>query len=292
LISNYYYDPFGRRLWKEIGGVKTYFVYADEGLVAEVDAAGTVIKSYGYRPGSTWTTDPLFMKVGGQYYFCQNDHLGTPQKLTAVNGAVVWSAKYSSFGEAKVDLPSTITNNLRFPGQYFDEETGLHYNRFRYYDQKIGKYLRTDPLGLNGEINLYTYALNNPVVLIDPWGLYDITVTAWCKRYPRSCRELIKDGTLPKAPPPPILLQDDDHPEENERSYSPNPEDYMPNTDEWKETIEQPCPPPEPEPGPHEKCMLYAKARFPDNIVKRIGFYIICILGGFSDSTHNPGGKI
>ena len=52
LISSYYYDPFGRRLWKEVGGVKTYFVYADEGLVAEVDAAGNVIKSYGYKPGS------------------------------------------------------------------------------------------------------------------------------------------------------------------------------------------------------------------------------------------------
>ena len=127
LISHYYYDPFGRRLWKEVNGVRTYFVYADEGLVAEVDAAGNVVKSYGYRPGSTWTTDPLFMKVGGQYYFYQNDHLGTPQKLTAVNGAVVWSAKYSSFGEAEVDISSTITNNLRFPGQYFDQETGLHY---------------------------------------------------------------------------------------------------------------------------------------------------------------------
>jgi len=93
--------------------------------VAEVDAAGNVIKSYGYRPGSTWTTDPLFMKTGGQYYFYQNDHLGTPQKLTAVNGAVVWSAKYSSFGEAEVDPNSTIENNLRFPGQYHDKETGL-----------------------------------------------------------------------------------------------------------------------------------------------------------------------
>ena len=51
--SSYYYDPFGRRLWKEVGGVRTYFVYSDEGLVAEVDAAGNVVKSYGYRPGST-----------------------------------------------------------------------------------------------------------------------------------------------------------------------------------------------------------------------------------------------
>ncbi|CAB1062354.1 Rhs-family protein, partial [Olavius sp. associated proteobacterium Delta 1] len=67
-------------------------------------------------------------KVGGQYYFYQNDHLGTPQKLTAVNGAVVWSVKYFSFGKADVDASSSITNNLRFAGQYFDQESGLHYN--------------------------------------------------------------------------------------------------------------------------------------------------------------------
>jgi RHS repeat-associated protein len=169
--SSYYYDPFGRRLWKEVAGVRTYFVYADEGLVAEVDEAGNVVKTYGYRPGSTWTTDPLFMKVSGVYYFYQNDHLGTPQKLTAVNGAVVWSAKYSSFGEADVDPSFTITNNLRFPGQYFDQETGLHYNWHRYYDPVSGRYLRPDPIGLIGGVNLFIYVLNNSNKWIDPLGL-------------------------------------------------------------------------------------------------------------------------
>ena len=177
LISNYYYDPFGRRLWKEVGGVRTYFVYADEGLVAEVDAAGNVVKSYGYRPGSTWTTDPLFMKVGGQYYFYQNDHLGTPQKMTAVNGAVVWSAKYSSFGQAEVNPASTIINNLRFPGQYYDKEPELHYNYFRYYNPAVGRYLRQDPLGVSGGINTYAYTLNNPISNYDKDGL--LTVHIW-----------------------------------------------------------------------------------------------------------------
>jgi len=139
--------------------------------VAEVDAAGNVTKSYGYKPGSTWTTDPLFMKVGGQYYFYQNDHLGTPQKLTAVNGAVVWSAKYSSFGLANVDPSSTISNNLRFPGQYFDQETDLHYNWHRYYDSKTGRYLKPDPIGFDGGINFYVYVQNNSVKFIDPSGL-------------------------------------------------------------------------------------------------------------------------
>jgi RHS repeat-associated protein len=187
LISQYYYDPFGRRLWKEVNGVRTYFVYADEGLVAEVDELGNVNKSYGYRPGSTWTTDPLFMKVGGEYYFYQNDHLGTPQKMTAVNGAVVWSAKYSSFGEATVDLSSTITNNLRFPGQYYDEETSLNYNYHRYYDVKTGRYLTPDPIGFKGgDINLFGYVLGNPINISDSRALcvpvWVYTAAAWVIR--------------------------------------------------------------------------------------------------------------
>jgi RHS repeat-associated protein len=111
------------------------------------------------------------MKVGGQYYFYQNDHLGTPQKLTAVNGAVVWSAKYSSFGEADVDTSFTVTNNLRFPGQYYDKETELHYNYFRYYLPSLGRYSKNDPIGFSGGINFYLYLNNNSINSIDPYGL-------------------------------------------------------------------------------------------------------------------------
>jgi len=143
--------------------------------VAEADAAGNIVKSYGYRPGSTWTTDPLFMKVGSEYYFYQNDHLGTPQKLTAVNGAVVWSAKYSSFGEADVDPSSIVTNNLRFAGQYFDRETGLHYNYHRYYDPVSGRYTEKDPINFaGGDLVLYSYGYNNPQKYWDNNGLSSI----------------------------------------------------------------------------------------------------------------------
>ena len=173
LSAAYYYDPFGRRLWKEVDGIQTCFHYTDEGLIGEYDATGTEIKIYVWRPHSTWSTDPLFMKEDGQYYFYHNDHLGTPQKMTAVNGAVVWSARYESFGKAEIDAGAVIENNLRFPGQYFDTETGLNYNYYRYYDPMTGRYLTPDPIGLVGmDPNIYGYVLNNPINYVDPQGLY------------------------------------------------------------------------------------------------------------------------
>ena len=112
------------------------------------------------------------MKQGTNYYFYHNNHLGTTQKLTSTNGAVVWSATYTFFGEATVEGSSTITNNLRFPGQYYDQETGLHYNYHRYYCPIIGRYLRSDDFGIRyGFGNLYVYAKSNPMAYIDALGL-------------------------------------------------------------------------------------------------------------------------
>lgn len=171
ISADYYYDPFGRNLWKDVGGVRTYFFYAEEGLIAEYDASGVEIRSYGYRPDSTWTTDPLWLKEGGTYYWYQNDHLGTPQKLIAADGTIVWSAQYSAFGEAVVDV-ETVVNNLRMPGMFFDNGTELHYNWFRYYNPRIGRYLKVDPIGFDGgDINIYEYGKNSPIGYSDPLGL-------------------------------------------------------------------------------------------------------------------------
>ena len=88
------------------------------------------------------------------------------------SGAVVWAADYRPFGQTSITT-NAVGNGFRFPGQYYDDETGLHYNYHRYYDPKTGRYLTPDPIGLAGmDSNLYGYVLNNPINLIDPYGLY------------------------------------------------------------------------------------------------------------------------
>jgi len=108
------------------------------------------------------------------YYF-HNDHLGTPQALTDKDQNVVWKANYTPFGEANI-TKEDVEMNLRLPGQYFDQETGLHYNYFRDYDPSTGRYVQSDPIGLNGGINTYGYVAGNPLNSIDPFGLYCISV--------------------------------------------------------------------------------------------------------------------
>ena len=89
-------------------------------------------------------------------------------------GQTVWQAAYFPYGQADVQV-ATIEFNLRFPGQYYDAETGLHYNWHRYYDPQVGRYLTPDPIGLDGGINPYLYTLNNPLNLTDPNGLISLT---------------------------------------------------------------------------------------------------------------------
>ena len=170
--ATYTYDPFGRRIKKQVGGETTIFIYADEGLIGEFAADGTNRKAYGWRPNGIWGTNPVFQQENGQYYFYHNDHLGTPQSMTDAAGDIVWEATYEAFGKAAVDPDSTIINNLRFPGQYWDEETNLHYNWNRYYDPNSGRYVSKDPLGiLKGRNHLFAYSQNNSINWIDPYGL-------------------------------------------------------------------------------------------------------------------------
>jgi len=109
-------------------------------------------------------------------YWEHNDHLGTPQALTDVNATVVWTASQTPFGIATVNEDPDgdgikVRNNFRFPGQYYDAETGLNYNYQRTYDPAIGRYTQSDPIGLNGGMNPYGYVNGNPISNIDPNGL-------------------------------------------------------------------------------------------------------------------------
>ena len=104
-------------------------------------------------------------------YFIHNDHLGTAQVITDKDQTVVWQGDYQPFGEVE-ETTAVIENPTRFPGQYFDQETGLHYNLMRDYDPVLGRYLQSDPIGLGGGINIYGYASQNPVRYYDPTGEY------------------------------------------------------------------------------------------------------------------------
>lgn len=120
--------------------------------------------------------------VCAEIFFIHNDHLGTPRAMTNKAGNVVWRATYDPFGKAtitKTPFPATPNPpdlNLRFPGQYYDAETGLHYNYYRDYDPSTGRYLQPDPIGLAGGPNPYTYANNNPLRFIDPTGEIPIII--------------------------------------------------------------------------------------------------------------------
>jgi RHS repeat-associated protein len=180
--------------------LRTHYLYADEGLIAEstqaitLNADGSVTASstphistqYGPRPDSEFTTGTLFVKTknsNGQdtaspvVAYLHHDHLQTPLQATDKAGNVVWAASYNAFGKASITTPAaaadkpTITVNLRLPGQYLDEETGLHYNWHRYYDGEVGRYVTEDPIGLRGGVNRYGYALANPLKYTDSSGL-------------------------------------------------------------------------------------------------------------------------
>jgi len=106
----------------------------------------------------------------GDIYHYHLDHLGTPRELTSEAGEIVWKVKYHTYGNVALKETEEIENNLRFQGQYFDEESGLHYNRHRYYNPNTGQFISQDPIGLPGGINSYQYA-PNPTGWIDPLGL-------------------------------------------------------------------------------------------------------------------------
>lgn len=121
-------------------------------------------------PVLTTLTTSATVRQKRKLYFYHPDHLGTPQMMTDETGKAVWKADYMPFGQVNMEVDA-VEDQFRYAGQYYDNETGLHYNYFRYYDPKTGRYLTPDPIGLKGGVNLYTYVLNDPINFFDPDGL-------------------------------------------------------------------------------------------------------------------------
>jgi RHS repeat-associated protein len=177
--ATYLYDAFGRRIRKTVNGTTTWFLWDAVQLIAEHDSNGARNKWYGYVPGDYLPRQIL--DAGGTSYL-HADHLQTPRFATGATAQVVWRAKFEAFGKALVDadpdgdaVPTIM--NFRFPGQYYDEESGLHYNYNRDYDPSTGRYVQSDPIGIEGGLNTYLYARNSPQTAIDPSGLFSLGVS-------------------------------------------------------------------------------------------------------------------
>ena len=173
----YKYDPFGRRISKRCTNRDkpgTDFHWNGNQLTEEIPVSPEGTPEYEnairwvYEPGRF---TPLARYEKGQLHYAITDTVGRIQELLTEDGTIVWRGQQHLWGrEESRNNEDALTCRLRFPGQYEDEESGLYYNRFRYYDGGTGQYLSADPIGLNGGINLYAY-VKNPLTWIDPLGL-------------------------------------------------------------------------------------------------------------------------
>ena len=144
-------------------------------LVAETDNAGAILATYLHGPQ---LDEPWQMTRGTVRSFYLADGLGSPVLLTNPTGAIVERYTYDPYGMPTIKngagvvlTSSAFQNAFLFTGREWDQETGLYYYRARYYSPKLGRFLSYDPLGPLPSPNLYTYVENNPVNLVDPWGL-------------------------------------------------------------------------------------------------------------------------
>lgn len=177
ITARYEYDPFHRRISKNVNGVVRQFVYNETGdlpmLLAETDPSGAAQAKY-----VIYGLSPLAMIVGDNVFGLHCDLLERPVLATDAGGAVAWRGTFSAFSEGGVAANSTVQQPLRTPGQYSDAETGLNYNMARYYSPKLGRFLTEDPAveadsPLFAQVqdrNAYAYVRNNPMTGIDPNG--------------------------------------------------------------------------------------------------------------------------
>jgi RHS repeat-associated protein len=175
----YSYNAMGQRVKKSNASGATYFVYDEaDHLLGEYAANGELIQEIVWLENIPIASIRL-AGAGSQVdvLYIHTDHLNAPAKISAPStNAIVWRWDHDPYGNgAPNEDPDgngqSLQFNLRFPGQYFDAETGLHYNYMRDYDPRVGRYVESDPIGLGGGANPYAYANASPSMNVDPHGL-------------------------------------------------------------------------------------------------------------------------
>ncbi|WP_187359852.1 RHS repeat protein [Chitinolyticbacter meiyuanensis] len=199
----YSYNALGQRVKKSDGvNDTTLFTYDEAGqTVGEYDATGQ------RRTETVWLDNiPVAVIQGAgaspKLYYVWADHLNTPRQLTdpSANNKLVWEWTFGeAFGNWNVNEDPDadtikVTYNLRFPGQYFDKEIGRHYNYFRDYDPRIGRYIQSDPIGLEGGINTYGYVEGSPLRYTDPKGQAIPVAIAACMANPPCAALMLATG--------------------------------------------------------------------------------------------------
>jgi RHS repeat-associated protein len=169
VLGSYLYDEFGQRIIKTVSGSKTLFVHGPGGVVLEeTNGSGTAQQDYIYAEGRLID---LWKPGSSALYQVQSDRMFAPQKVTDSSGSVKWKADWNAYGDTRTLTSSGVTLNIRYPGQYFDAESGLIQNGARDYMPQWNRYLEEDPLGRSADENVRAYVSNRPVSAIDPTGM-------------------------------------------------------------------------------------------------------------------------